>query len=1171
VAEKKRMKIQLLGTPKMFWDEKSLTIHRKLARFLIYYLSMQKVMLGRTEIMLDFWPESLNSRQHLRDLLSKTRQELPDPNILVTDRDWVGVDHSRVEVDAIEFEELYQQLTLPFLFTENHPLPETVFQKMIFAVNLWETPNILSGSSALRNDGLEDWIHKNNKRLQAMRLDLIMRISRHLIAVGDLEGACAWLEQLIALDFDYEYPGAVFLKIETLFRMQKYAAAYMYGQSLIEEMGYDWFGGQESPLRSLMSQLEELRFRTQEISAVTHSSQHSKQVPITGRENLLRDLQRAAQRSGIVFLKGEAGSGKTRILEEFLSQYHPTGKILHMHGSYFQRELPYHPVLDSFRESLKVSDWRSLEAFWGRQLIPLFPELQQYWSTSLSDDNFLINSQMSSMEALHQLLQRISMAGKVTIILDDAHWADADTLNLMIYLAQRHFFHEKGFLIISFRPDVENRILKEMPQLQRRMDEITMLEIEPLKASETSQIGYSIFRKPISDSLSKRINSACGGNALFVIETLQALVEQYGLLDESRIVNLPLAGIVHAILRNQIKALSSPGAQIAECAAIAGEPFTFSTIKAVLDLDENDLINGLDELIRSGLLTVEVLPLMRNQYHFKYGFLREVAALETSIAKKETLHLRMAKALEQALQKNDDSQLLAKIAAHYSGGGEPVIAFNYWIRLAQSLQSSSNEPPAFEAYQNAQNIADALSNELSTAQLYDLYIGWGDLALYRYELDVADSCFKKATIEGQKRNDPYLLSTGYSGLGELFGIRGIYYQANQFLDYANNFLDEKQTGEFIRIKNRKAYLLLQQSMPEHAITLLQGVSSCFSNAASKFDHVMVAESYYYLAIAHLYAGEFREAFAACAQTSAILKNYHYPPLQSKVELIYGRIAYSRGYYQKALEHYGLSLQIAEFYSAWNLALQATIYSSYVSIKQGRVFHSWDQIKNGFHLSEVYKYSGCHGLLFNAQARIFLYLGKLELAREYFEKALSYSQSKFMVVFNQKDLGFTQFLLGDEEMGLNNMDEAVHLSRLYGFHSLELIAESEIILLKYHKNRQSCALNELQALTEKAKNMEISGAGTSYAYIGALEAIRNKDFQQAETLIQYLEETGALEGSLWFHWHAHELRIQLHHAQGLDTRADQLKRLECLREIKQMVPKDIKRTIELKTPPLSGLV
>jgi len=1171
VADKKRLKIHLLGTPKLFWDDKPITLHRRMARFLIYYLSIQKVMLGRSEIALDFWPDQPNSRQMLRDLLSKVKQELPDPDIILTDRDWVGLNHELVDVDVIEFEELYQQLTLPFLSVENRPLPEAVFQKAIVAVNMWETPNIFSGVSAFKNECLEDWVYRNNKRLQGKRLDLMVRISQHLIAIGDLEEALTWLTKAIELDFDYDYPNAVFLKIQVLFRLQKLTQAFVYGQSMIEEMGYDWFGGHETTLKSLMAQIDNLRFRTPEIAPVSHVTQLKNQTPITGRDALLRNLQIASQRNGVVLLKGESGSGKTRILQEFSNQYGLPNLVLQLHANYFQSTLSYHPVLDALRENLKESDWLSLDSFWGTLLIPWFPELQRYWSGSLSNEIFVNSKSLNSMEAFNQLFRKLASDGKLIIILDDAQWADPDTLNLMIYLAQRHFFRDKGFLIIAYRPETENRLLSEILTQKHMMEALTTMEIEPLDNSDIMQIGFSIFRKPISERLTKRIIDACGGNALFVIETMQAMAELHGFTEETNIPKLPLPGIVHAVLRNRILNLSASARQIVECAAIVGDPFTFSRLIKMVDINEGELIDGIDELIKGGLVEAEALPFMKNQYHFKYEFLREVAYLETSYARKENLHFRMAKILEQELEGTHNSHLLSEIASHYAEGGEPVTAFNYLIQYAQSSQTNFYERSALDAFQNAQHIANSLNNELSSEQLYDLYIGWGDLALYRYELEVADGCFKNATIEGQKRYDTFLMGAGFSGLGELFGLRGIYMQANQFLDYAANFLDETHLGEFIRLRVRKANLLNQQSMPIQAITILKGLSIYFQNAKTKFDHLMIAESYYYLAYAYLSAGEFRFALEACTETAKILKTHRMPPLQSRMEMLMGSIAYATGQFQKAHEHYGVSLQISEFYSAWYMALQTAIFSSYTFLKQGNIFHSWEQVKNGLHLAEVYNFSGNHGLLLNAQARIFLYLGKLDLAIEYFKKALSFSLTSYHVVFNQKDLGFTQFLIGDEETGLMNLEDAIRLSQIHGFRSIELIAKSEMLLLKYHKNREPKLLNEMQALTQITQSIEIAGAGSSCAYIGALEAIRNKQFEQAEKFISILEEIGKKEGSLWFQWHVSELTIQLHQAQGLETKADQIKREECLRNIKQSIPKEIKRTIDLRAPSLAGLV
>ena len=403
------------------------------------------------------------------------------------------------------------------------------------------------------------------------------------------------------------------------------------------------------------------------------------------------------------------------------------------------------------------------------------------------------------------------------------------------------------------------------------MEPFTQIEIDPLSNEEISQIGYSIFRNAISDKFSRRIFSASGGNPFFVIETMRAMTEMVDVLDETLLSKIPLPGLVHATLRNRLNKLPPVSRRIAESAAIIGDPFTFTDIQAAMEIDEIDLISGIDELLLSGMLILKLKSFMKNEYRFKFEFLREVAVLETSDARKEILHNRLAKAMEQEFEQHADSHLLPKMAVHFSEGGEPVKAFDYWIKFAGLLNTTYNERSAFDAYQKAQEIANALNNELSSSQIYELYIGWGDMALYRYELDIADICFKQATLEGQKRNDPYLLGAGFSGLGELYGLRGVYFLANQYLDHAANFLDLDHFGEFIRVKNRKANLLVRQSMPSQAKLLLKEISIYFPKASSEFDHLMIAESNSLLASACLYSGEFEKLYKICDEIEKFLK------------------------------------------------------------------------------------------------------------------------------------------------------------------------------------------------------------------------------------------------------------------------------------------------------------
>jgi hypothetical protein len=127
------------------------------------------------------------------------------------------------------------------------------------------------------------------------------------------------------------------------------------------------------------------------------------------------------------------------------------------------------------------------------------------------------------------------------------------------------------------------------------------------------------------------------------------------------------------------------------------------------------------------------------------------------------------------------------------------------------------------------------------------------------------------------------------------------------------------------------------------------------------------------------------------------------------------------------------------------------------------------------------------------------------------------------------------------------------------------------MLLYLDTRRSDLLIELRNITEITRALGIAGAGSAFAYVSALEAMHHQQYSIAEEFINQLDEVRKKEKSLWFEWHTIELTYQLHLAQGMETGEDLKKREKCIQSIKQMIPNEIKRTINLEFPPLAGLV
>lgn len=1171
MSDNKRLKIQLLGPPNLWWDGKPLTIQRRMARILLYYLATHKVVQGRYEIMDDFWPEFDNGRQRLRDLLSKLRAELPDPSMIIVDRDLIGLDHTRAQVDVLEFEDLYHQTTLPFLSIENRPLPEAIYQKMVAAANMWQSAQFLSGLGQVENDSVINWVENNNQRLLSMLMDLMERISNHLINASDLEGAIIWLDKLIDLDLDFSHPQAVYWKVDVLFRLQRLPQAYEYAQAVIKEMGYDWFEHFSIPLKSLVEQMETLNRRLPEIITSympVHSFQH---IPLASQETMLRNLEKAAKRGGIICLQGETGSGKTHLLENLSRQFAKEGRWITFSANLFQQDLPFHPLLHSLRQALSEEDWRSLEPFWGIHLIPLIPECQQFWNISQSYALPPGNNPLSLFEAFHQLFLRLARTARLGLVLDDAHWADPQTLNLLIYLSQHNFFEDKGFLILSFQPNIENPLLRQLLLHQYEIAPFSLMEIDPLSTEEISHISFSFFGKAISDYLIKRIETACGGNILFVIETMRALVSVHGIQEDRPIERIPLPAAVHAILRNRVLALPQTARQVLECAAVIGDPFTFQDLMAVLKMEEIELVHTLEQLQNNNAIRAESAPFVNDKYHFNFGFLKEVVTLETSVTKKQLFHLRLAQSIEEEYRQNPANRLLSKMAFHYSEAGNTSQAFDYWIQLAKYQFTNEYDLLPYSAYHNAQHIVNSVRAQLTNDQLYQLYIGWGEQALYQLDYAIADECFKQATITGQKRSDPLLIGSGYSGLGALFLLQGLPFQAEQYLDQSLNFLQIDHFGEFLRTKTRKAYLLIQNGLVLECLIELEALSKEFNHASTPFDIFMVAEAKFTMALANIFVAQFERAYKLVLEIKQILREYRNLPLQAKVEVLLGRIHYLRGEYRPAGEHLSLSIQISEIYSAWNLAIQAAAFASLVALKQGKIFYSLEQIKNSLHLSEIYHHQESLSILYNAQGRVYLFLGQYAQALELFEKALSFSTLKYDTLLNQKDIGVVHYLLVDPQKGEQNLLDVIGMSAVYGFRMLEFVAQAQLILLRYMNNPHAEAVQELAEMEQEAMRGGFAGVSCALAYLTAVEAIRTETPNVAEKSIQQMLRISQQEDSLWFIWHACELQRQVHQLQGLDLLNDQVACEGYQRSLRQMIPKDIRKNLDFKTPPLAVLV
>jgi DNA-binding SARP family transcriptional activator len=200
----RKLKVLLLGHPVFQLDDGTqINIKRRLPRSLLMYLAFHQDMIGRAELILLIWPDASKDvgRRRLREILAKLRAELPDPSILLTRQDQVGLDHDNIYVDVLEFNNLLEQVELAIgRLSLDQPLPEAVYQQVRSAVDLWRTPKFMAGVNLPDTEDFSQWFMETSHKLERSHQVLVERLADHHAASGDLVEAIRWVRAALQAD-----------------------------------------------------------------------------------------------------------------------------------------------------------------------------------------------------------------------------------------------------------------------------------------------------------------------------------------------------------------------------------------------------------------------------------------------------------------------------------------------------------------------------------------------------------------------------------------------------------------------------------------------------------------------------------------------------------------------------------------------------------------------------------------------------------------------------------------------------------------------------------------------------------------------------------------------------------------------------------------------------------
>ena len=422
---------------------------------------------------------------------------------------------------------------------------------------------------------------------------------------------------------------------------------------------------------------------------------------LIGRERewqRLNECWAAAEKghSQLVLVTGEAGVGKTRLVDELAAWAAHRGAVVAAARSYpTEGQLGYGVAISWLRSADIAPHIRRGTPADLAVLGQLLPELAGEQTATATTEFGVADERRRLFESIGAMLpapERPTM-----LIADDAHWCDEQTLQLVHYLVRLDPANPVLVVATARREDLDEhhplRVLMEGLQL---LEHATEIALDRLSRAETEELLRALVGPRVEPGTVDDLYTDTEGNPLFIVETVRA---GWPNLNRATSVTTPK---LQAVISARLRQLSGPARSMVDVAATAGREFTAPVLAEAMGLDELTLVRGLDELWRRGIVREHGI----DAYDFAHGKIRDVAYDALSPATRRHNHRVIADALVRLDQRDPDAAS-GEIARHYDRGGQADDAVVWYRRAAAQSQRMHADDEALRLLDRARELNSA--------------------------------------------------------------------------------------------------------------------------------------------------------------------------------------------------------------------------------------------------------------------------------------------------------------------------------------------------------------------------------------------------------------------------------------------------------------------------------
>jgi DNA-binding NarL/FixJ family response regulator len=561
---------------------------------------------------------------------------------------------------------------------------------------------------------------------------------------------------------------------------------------------------------------------------------------VVGRDRHLESLEHALERltlgeGQVIAIAGEAGLGKSRLVAEAMrrvtTRASEPSRVQVLRGHCFEGDasLPYAPIIDLLRSDMATRPAADVIENLGAdapEIVKILPELASI-IPGLAPAPALEPEQEKrrTLQALSQIVVRAAARSPLLVVIEDLHWSDDTSLELLSLLARRTKTLPV-LMILTYRSDEVQPALRQFLaglDRERLSIEWALVRLSPREVTAMISAIFALDAPPRPEFVDA-LYALTEGNPFFLEEVLKSLVASgdiflaNGVWDRKPIDELQIPRSVHAAVAARTNRLSPDARHVLTLAAVAGRRFDFVLLQHLSGQGEQALLVVFKELIGAQL----VVEASADHFAFRHALTQQAIYSDLLARERRSLHRTTAEMMRDLYGSAID-QHLAELAHHFYAAESWDEAYYYCQRVGENAQTVHSPRAAAEQFTRAIDAARHLGVSVPSS----LYRARGQALETLGDFDRARADYELAFESTQAAGDrpaewQSLVDLGFLWSGRDYERTGAYFRrASELADTIGDRLLQARSS------NRLGNWLVNVGSPREGLIYHQSALTIF--------------------------------------------------------------------------------------------------------------------------------------------------------------------------------------------------------------------------------------------------------------------------------------------------------------------------------------------------------